>query len=83
MSKKRKITNEVEKVTFRLWPPYSRWIVERAKAANVQPNQFARMALMAIVDSGMLGLTDRMERLEQVLIDFRRDFNNVVDDDLK
>lgn len=76
--KNREAKDEVEKVTFRLWPPYSTRIVEQAKAARVQPNQFARLATMAMVDGGFLDLGEKMARLEGAIIGFRRDFNNVV-----
>lgn len=72
--------DEVDKVTFRLWPPYSTRIVELSKAARVQPNQFARLATMAMVDGGFLDLSEKMKRLEGAIISFRRDFNEVVHD---
>ena len=73
--------NEVDKITFRLWPPYSTRVVETAKAARVHPNQLARLATMAMVDQGFLDLEERLRRLEGVLIQFRRDFNHAIDDE--
>ena len=83
MSKRTKPKQESEEkdtIIFRLWAPYSRRIVEQARAARVEPNQFARLATMAMVDGGFLDLSERMKRLESVLISFRKDFNQVVDD---
>ena len=69
---------EVDKITFRLWPPYSTRIVEHARAARIHPNQLARLATMAMVDQGLLDLEEKMRRLEGVLIQFRKDFNVAV-----
>ena len=70
--------DEVEKITFRVWPPYTGRIAEHAARARLKPNQFARIATMAVTDGGLLDLSGRMSRIEEELIRFRRDFNEAV-----
>ena len=69
---------EIDKITFRVWPPYTKRIMEMAKLSNLKPNQFARIATLAFSDSGILDLNRRMKRLEKELVRFRRDFNDAV-----
>lgn len=73
------VSNEVEKITFRLWPPYTERVAEQARAARLKPNQFARLATMSIADSGLLSLSIQLGRIEDELIRLRKDFNNAVD----
>jgi len=77
----KKYKDEVDKITFRLWPPYTGRIAELAALANLKPNQFARMATMAVSDGGLLDLSGRMKRIEEELIRLRRDFNDAVSDE--
>ena len=72
-------SSEVDKITFRLWPPYTEKVAEQARAARLKPNQFARLATMSIADSGMLSLSNRLGRIEEELIRLRKDFNSAVD----
>jgi hypothetical protein len=44
-----------------------------AAAARVKPNQFARMATMAVADNGLLDLNNRLKCIEEVLIRLRMD----------
>jgi len=74
------VSSEVEKITFRLWPPYTARVAEQAHAARLKPNQFARLATMSIADGGLLNLSDRLSRIEDELIRLRKDFNSAVDD---
>lgn len=69
---------EIDKITFRVWPPYTKRIMETAKLSNLKPNQFARIATLAFSDSGLLDLNRRMKRLEKELVRFRKDFNEAV-----
>ena len=73
-----KIGEQAEKITFRLWPPYSKRISEMAQAARLKPNQFARMATMAVADNGLLDLNNRLKCIEEVLIRLRMDFNRML-----
>jgi hypothetical protein len=77
----KKYKDEVNKITFRLWPPYTGKIAELAAKANLGPNQFARIATMAVSDGGLFDLSGRMQRIEDELIRLRRDFNDAVSDD--
>lgn len=70
---------EVEKISFRLFPPYTEKVACQALNAKVNPNQFARIATMAVADGGLLDLSTRMQRIEDELIRLRRDFNCAVD----
>lgn len=82
MKEKRKpfpVAAEVEKITFRLWAPYSNRIAQQALAARVKPNQFARIATMCVVDGELLNLSERIARIEEELTGLRRDFNEAVD----
>ena len=67
-----------DKLTFRLWSPYSDKVLREANAAGLSPNQFGRMATMAMAASGLLQLSDRLGRIENEMIRLRRDFNDVV-----
>ena len=67
---------EVTQLSFRLWPPYSQMVVRQAAAAGMRPTQFARLATMAMVDSGLLSLAKRLGRVEDELIRLRKDFND-------
>lgn len=68
-----------DKITFRLWPPYTERIREMADAAKLKPNQFARVATISVADGGLLNVAARMERIENELIRLRKDFNAAVD----
>lgn len=68
-----------DKITFRLWPPYTDRVQEMADAAKLKPNQFARLATISIADGGLLNVAQRMERIENELIRLRKDFNQAVD----
>ena len=70
---------EIEKITFRLWPPYTAWVSEQARLARLKPNQFARMATMAAADGGLLDLSGRLTRIEDELLRLRKDFNSAVE----
>lgn len=67
-----------EKITFRLWPPYTEKIQEMAEAAKLKPNQFARIATISVADGGLLNVAARMERIESELIRLREDINAAV-----
>ena len=67
-----------DKITFRLWPPYTKRIQEMAEAARLKPNQFARLATISVADGGLLNVAARMERIEDELIRLRKDFNAAV-----
>lgn len=69
----------VEKISFRLWAPYSSRVADQARAARMKPNQFARMATMCIADGELLNLSERMSRIESELIRLRLDFNRAVE----
>lgn len=60
-------------VVFRLWPPYSALLEEKAKAARMKVNDYARVATMSAADAGLLDLTERMKRFEAELIRLRKD----------
>lgn len=60
-------------VVFRLWPPYSVLLEEKAKAAKMKVNDFARVATMSVTDAGLLDLNERMKRFETELIRLRKD----------
>lgn len=67
-----------DKITFRLWPPYTERIQKMADAAKLKPNQFARLATISVADGGLLNVAARMERIEDELIRLRKDFNSAV-----
>lgn len=69
---------QAEKLTFRLAPRYAEKVVEAAKAAGVTPNQFGRIATMAVAQNGFLALSDRLGLIEEELIRLRKDFNDAV-----
>ncbi len=72
-------TEQVEKISFRLWPPYTERITKMAEAARMKPNQFARMATMAVADNGLLDLNNRLKCIEEVLIRLRMDINRMME----
>lgn len=72
---------QADKLTFRLWAPYSEKVMESATAAGLSPNQFGRLATMAMADSGLLQLVDRLGRIENEMIRLRRDFNEAIHHD--
>ncbi len=88
MSKKK--NSFVEKLTFRLFPPYDEIISEAAKHVRLSPNEFGRVATMAAADSGLLGVHDRLGRIEAELKRFsrmedelkalRKDFNDATEE---
>jgi len=69
---------QADKLTFRLWAPYSDKVLRRANAVGLSPNQYGRIATMAMADSGLLQLTERLGRIESEMIRLRRDFNDAV-----
>ncbi len=72
---------QADKLTFRLWSPYSDKVLQSANAAGLSPNQYGRLATMAMADSGLLQLADRLRRIESEMIRLRKDFNDAVRDD--
>lgn len=71
-------TTQADKLTFRLWSPYSDKVLQRANAAGLSPNQYGRLATMAMADAGLLQLAEKLGRLENEMIRLRRDFNDAV-----
>lgn len=67
------------KLTYRIWTPYAERIVERARAARLKPNQFARIATMAAVDEDLLSVNERLTRIEETLRRLRKDFKDAVE----
>lgn len=81
-TRKRKPPEEqVEKLSFRLWPPYTEKVYRSAQAVGISPNQFGRVATMTVADQGLLELPERLARIEDELIRLRKDFNDAVRDD--
>ena len=70
-----------EKLTFRLAPRYAARVVEVANAAGISPNQFGRIATMAVAQNGFLGLSESQARIEEQLIRLRKDFNEAIEND--
>ena len=71
---------QVEKLSFRLWPPYTDKVYQIAQAIGITPNQFGRVATMTVADQGLLELPERLARIEDELIRLRKDFNEAVRD---
>ena len=69
----------VDKLCFRLFEPYTLLIEEQARAAGISPNQFGRIAAMAMADSGLLGLKDALREVKRELEKLREDFNEAVE----
>ena len=69
---------QADKLTFRLWSPYSDKVLQRANAVGLSPNQYGRLATMAMADAGLLQIADKLGRLENEMIRLRRDFNDAV-----
>lgn len=78
---KRNLIKQAEKPTFRLSPRYAEKLLEQASAANVTPNQFARIATMLVSQNGLLSLVERFESVENKLIRLQNDFNDAVFED--
>ena len=64
MSDTKENEHGVEKISFRLFAPYTHRIVQQAALARLTPNQFARLATMAMVDSGLLNVPGKLTRIE-------------------
>lgn len=62
-----------EKITFRIWPPYTDKILDVARAARLSPNQFARLATMSAADEGLINVAARLQRIEDELVRLRND----------
>lgn len=73
MSRQKDHPIRVEKITFRLFPPYTEKIAQQAGQARLSPNQFARIATMAMADGELLNLSDKLGRVECELRRLRRD----------
>lgn len=80
---RRKVPPEIqaEKLSFRLAPQYAARVARTASAAGVTPNQFGRIATMAVANNGFLDLGEKLNRLEDQLIRLRRDFNEAIAED--
>jgi multidrug resistance efflux pump len=78
VKKKKAPAEQVEKLTFRLWPPYTEKVFRSAQAVGISPNQFGRVATMTVADQGLLELPERLARIENELIRLRKDFNEAV-----
>jgi hypothetical protein len=66
-------TQSVERITFRLFPPYTERVAQQAARARLTPNQFARLATMAMTDGELLNLCGKLGRIEAELQRLRRD----------
>lgn len=80
-SKRASRNPHADKLTFRLWSPYTEKVLQSANAAGLSPNQFGRLATMAMADSGLLQLTEKLARIEDEMIRLRKDFNDAVSSD--
>lgn len=67
------------KITFRLFAPYGRKLLEIARAAGIGHNHFARVATMAAVDRDLFGSDEKLRRIEEVLIRLRKEFNDALE----
>lgn len=65
---KKSDAEQAEKLTFRLAPEYAQRVATAAKAAGVSPNQFGRISTMASANNAYLHLSERMGRVEDLLI---------------
>lgn len=81
MSKAKKTPTFVEKLTFRLFPPYTEIVTEAARHVRLSPNEFGRVATMAAADSGLLGVHERLGKIEDELKRLRKDFNNATEEE--
>lgn len=77
--KKRTTPESIEKVTTRLFPPYSERVAEHLQAAGVTPSQFTRQAIMLVIDGGLIHANQRLARIEEQLIRLRKDFNEAIE----
>jgi hypothetical protein len=73
MAHQEKHSLSVDKITFRLFPPYTEKVASLAAQARLSPNQFARMATMAMTDGELLNLRVMLGRLELEIRELRRD----------
>jgi hypothetical protein len=74
-TKENKRVMEVEKITFRLWPPYTERIARLAEQARLNPNQVARLATMAMADGDLLDVAGKLSRIEETLIRLRMELD--------
>ena len=81
MASRRSIQAKAEKLSFRLSPRYAEKVAEASQAANVSPNQFARIATMIVAQNGLVGLSGEVGLMHEALIRLRDDFNRAVSTD--
>jgi hypothetical protein len=67
------------KITFRLFAPYGRKLLEIAQAAGVGHNHFARIATMAAVDQELFGNHEKLKRIEEALLRLQMEFNEALE----
>jgi len=67
------------KITFRLFAPYGRKLLDVARAAGVGHNHFARIATMAAVDHDLFGNHEKLRRIEDELLRLRMEFNDALE----
>ena len=79
--RKRSPREQAEQLTFRLAPQYAEKVYRMSEAAGISPNQFGRIATMAVANNGFLELSQKMARMEDQLIRFRQEFKEVVIED--
>jgi len=78
MPRKKTDMERGEKLTFRLAPRYAEKLVEQSRAANVSPNQFARIATMLVAQNGLLDFNSRLGVIEETLVRFKKDFDDAI-----
>ena len=67
MTRQKDHSSSVEKISFRLFPPYTERVATIARTSQLSPNQLARIATMSMADNGLLNLSERMCGVEREL----------------
>ena len=67
------------KITFRLFAPYGRRLLQIADAAGIGHNHFARVATMAAIDQDLFGNHEKLRRIEEEILRLRREFTEALE----
>lgn len=74
----RTLEEQCERITSRFDKHYARKLAEQCARNGMKPAQLVRFAAMVLIDFSALDLVSKVQRVEDEMIRFRRDFNDAV-----
>ena len=74
----RPLEEQCEKITSRFDKHYAKKLARQCEGTGMKPAQLVRFAAMVFLDFGTLDLVTKIQRVEDLLVSFRNEFDDAV-----